>query len=474
MSVDQRLKIHSGSDVIAKGMPIAKKSTSNPLSPEWVSDQLSPYLNRPLIVAFSGGVDSTVLLNLLVQLRDSGVIHLLSAVHVHHGLNPDADAWASHCQSLCDSWAVPLQIKRVAVKAQGKGIEQAARQARYDVFEQAVSNGGCLLQGHHRDDQAETVLLRLFRGTGLEGLQGMPSVRPLGCGLLFRPLLSVPRAAIEACARRYELSFIEDDSNRDERFSRNYLRCSLIPEVERRWPGVAERLTELASEIEEINDHHRLQVDTLLKSAVEYRPGWLLGQQPLLAISQLVQLDYPMQKQVVRHWLKSQGWMAPARDALTRMFDQVVSARGDAEPCLNIGGYSIRRFRGLLMATGALSLEAFEPFLWDWQKSPQVRLGERRLHWVSASEGDGGSVHLPARPLMVRRRCHGGQEKIAIAGRTGRKTLKRWLQEYHVPPWLREYLPLIYDGERMVAAPGLWVCEGCQSTGGEGFRLDWN
>ncbi|MGB1271562.1 MAG: tRNA lysidine(34) synthetase TilS, partial [Endozoicomonas sp.] len=363
----------------------------------------------------------------------------------------------------------------ILLKTEGKGVEEAARQARYQVFERVVSEGGCLLQGHHRDDQAETVLLRLFRGTGLEGLQAMPAVRRLGTGLLFRPLLSLPRSAIEACARRYELSFIEDNSNRDERFSRNYLRCSLIPEVERRWPGVAGRLTELASEVEEVNDHHRLQLDTLVKSTVVYRPGWLLGQQPLLAISELVQLGYPMQKQVVRHWLKSQGWMVPSRDALTRVFDQVVSARGDAEPCLNIGDYSIRRFRGLLIATGALSLEAFEPFLWNWQKSPGVQLGERQLHWVSADEGNGSSVHLPPRPLMVRRRCHAGQEKIAIAGRTGRKTLKRWLQEYRVPPWLREFLPLIYDGERMVAAPGLWVCEGYQGAEAKVVvRLGWS
>ncbi|WBA86795.1 tRNA lysidine(34) synthetase TilS [Endozoicomonas sp. GU-1] len=180
--------------MIAKTMAktSAEITSCHPLSPEWVLDQLSsslqiPVSECPVTVAFSGGVDSTVLLHLLACLRDQGDIADVCAVHVHHGLSRYADQWAEHCHSVCEQWQIPLTIARVSLENDGYGLEQAARDARYQVFINAVEEGGCLLQGHHRDDQAETVLLRLFRGTGVDGVQGFPNKGPWVMGCCYGP-----------------------------------------------------------------------------------------------------------------------------------------------------------------------------------------------------------------------------------------------------------------------------------------------
>ena len=433
----------------------------------------------PLIVAFSGGVDSTVLLHLLVQLRNQGNVATVRAVHVHHGLSRYADQWAVHCQSVCDRWGVPLTIARVSLDNNGFGLEQAAREARYRVFVAAVQDGGCLLQGHHRDDQAETVLLRLFRGTGIDGVRGIPEQRPLGNGQLLRPLLSRSRAAIDAYAQVHHLSFIEDDSNSDERFSRNFLRQRLLPMVEGRWPGASARLVAFAQEAGELRE--QLEIDAHLASCVVYRPQWLLGRQTLIDCCALQQLDCHYQRLVLRHWLKQQNIASPSRTTLALIFQEVVAARPDAEPRLTISRHhTLTRFKQMLVILDdRINLPLFAPMAWDWQCESRLQLGD----WIlscsqgsSALEGSaqGAAVHLPATPLMLKRRCHiAPDNKFAIVGRQGRKPLKKWLQEYQVPPWLRESLPFVFDQEHMVAAPGLWVCEGYQSDAEDGLLISW-
>ena len=426
----------------------------------------------PFTVAFSGGVDSTVLLHLLAQLRDQGVVSTVRAVHVHHGISRFADQWVEHCQSVCQQWQIPLTVERVTLSNSGFGLEQSAREARYRVFVAAVQDGGCLLQGHHQDDQAETVLLRLFRGTGIAGVGGIPAQRSLGNGQLLRPLLTVPRAAIEAYASTHQLRFIEDDSNSDERFSRNFLRQRLIPMVEERWPGASARLVAFASEASEL--HQQLEIDSHLASCVVYRPEWLLDQQPLLDCLALLQLDHHWQRRVIRQWLHRQGILSPSRATLERIIREVVGARIDAEPRLTLcRRYALARFgQTLVVLDDRIKLSAFAPMEWHWQQQPCLVLGDRALIWSDGERGP--SVRLPDSPLIIRRRSHvAAGEKFAIAGRQGRKVLKKWLQEYNVPPWLRESLPFIYDQERMVAAPGLWVCEGYQAECDDGLFINW-
>ncbi len=469
---------------------VAEKSleitSCHPLSPEWMLNQLSsslqlPVSECPLTVAFSGGVDSTVVLHLLTCLRDLEGISDVRAVHVHHGLSRYADQWAEHCQSLCEQWQVPLTIARVFLENNGHGLEQAARDARYQVFVDAVKEGGCLLQGHHRDDQAETVLLRLFRGTGVDGIQGIPEKRSLGNGLLLRPLLNVPQSAIDEYACANNLQFIEDDSNTDERFSRNFLRRRLIPMVEERWPGASERLVEFVREVGQINQTVQQQTAEQLAVCIDYRPQWLLDRQPLINLATLQSLDTSSQRRVVREWLKRQGIQPPSRETLEQIFGEVVEARIDAEPLLKVTTrFTLTRYQQMLVVLDEeVSLQAFEPMIWDWQNEPEVVLGDRSLICSAKQEHNGRAIRLPQKTLLIKRRCHiSGDEKFAIAGRQGRKTLKKWLQDYKVPPWLREYLPLVFAGGQMVAAPGLWRCvdESCVddcSGNVDGIYLSW-
>ena len=445
------------------------------LSVPWLFEQLAERLDVylcPLTVAFSGGVDSTVLLHLLAQLRDQGVVSTVRAVHVHHGISGFADQWVEHCQSVCEQWQIPLTVERVTLDNSGFGLEQSAREARYRVFVAAVQDGGCLLQGHHQDDQAETVLLRLFRGTGIAGVGGIPAQRSLGNGQLLRPLLTVPRAAIEAYASTHQLRFIEDDSNSDERFSRNFLRQRLIPMVEERWPGASARLVAFASEASEL--HQQLEIDSHLASCVVYRPQWLLSQQPLIDCLALQQLDSHWQRLVLRQWLHSQGMLAPSRATLEQIFREVVAARPDAQPRLAVSRHhTLTRFAQMLVVIDErVKLPAFAPMQWHWQCQPRLVLGDRMLVCSARHDRQGPSMRLPAAPLTVRRRCHvAADDKFAIAGRQGRKPLKKWLQEYQVPPWLRESLPFVFDREHMVAAPGLWVCDGYQDE--DGLLINW-
>ena len=355
------------------------------------------------MVAFSGGVDSTVLLHLLICLRDKGDISDVSAVHVHHGLSRYADQWAEHCQSVCEHWKVPVTIARVSLENQGHGLEQAARDARYQVFVNAVKEGGCLLQGHHRDDQAETVLLRLFRGTGVDGIQGIPEKRSLGNGLLFRPLLNVSRSAIEDYARSNSLHFIEDDSNTDERFSRNFLRQRLIPMVEGRWPGASERLVEFVREVGQMNQTVQQQTADQLEACIDYRPQWLLDQQPLINIAAMKLLDIGSQRRVVREWLKLQEIQPPSRETLEQIFFEVVEARVDAEPLLRISNrFTLTRYQQMLVVLDEeIRLNAFEPMLWDWRKEPVLELGDRSLICRSGQEKEGRVIQLPQKNIAV-------------------------------------------------------------------------
>ena len=433
-----------------------------------VSEPVFTPISFPVVVALSGGVDSTVLLHTLVELRDAGFVRSLSAVHVHHGLSTNADFWAEHCRTQCQQWSVPCVIERVSVGAgDGDGIEQAARTLRYQVFEQHLPEGGCLLQGHHQDDQAETLLFRLFRGSGLDGLAGIPQQRPLGDGVLFRPLLSVSRRTIEAYATKWGLDHIEDESNLDQRFSRNYLRQNLIPEIEQRWPGVSGRLAVLANDIQENNQWMHQQVadaaKRVLKSAPDY---WNAGQ--VIDLQALEALSGGMAMRVVRFWLSQKGLMMPDRSALNTIFTEVIHSREDAEPSLQLGEYEVRRFDGLLVLVPALKAFTIKPV--EWNVKTDTSFYMQGSGWLSLTDTSSTGSFLASAPQkreqidvdrysVYFRHNLPASGKVRVSGRRGSKTIKRWLQEYRVPPWLRDRIPFLFSGNFMLGAAGLWQCD---------------
>ena len=356
---------------------------------------------RRVSVALSGGIDSVVLLH---QLRRSGPV---SALHVHHGLSPNADAWAAFCRRLCRRLGVPLVVRKVKVVKAGEGLEAAARKARYEVF--AKARADCLALAHNLDDQAETVLMNLLRGAGRRGAGGMPRESRYRGKTLWRPLLNVPRTEIEAYAREHRLEWIEDESNRDEALTRNFLRRTVGPLLDSKYPAWRQNLARAARHFSK-------------KEA---------GAEELL-----------------RKFLQTRGLRAPSEAKLVEMLKQL-TARG-SKTLIEHDGARLRVYRGTLLADRRT--ESFAPLSWK---------GERRLA-IPALGGElrfrrarGKGIAPEYKPLLVRLRA--GGERLQPDPRRPRRTLKNLFQEAGVPPWERDRLPLLVRGEDVVWVPGLGV-----------------
>lgn len=416
-----------------------------PILPANLLKKLAPWRNAPAWhIAFSGGLDSTVLLHLLASLANTETLPPLSAVHVHHGLQAAADAWPAHCQSICDNLGVPLSVKRVQVQP-GASLERAAREARYRAFAEVTGAGEVVLTGQHRDDQAETLLFRLLRGAGVRGLAAMPAQRPLASGYLVRPLLDVSREALEVYAHEHQLKWIEDPSNADSRFSRNYLRHRVLPALTERWP---QAVTGLARTAEHLGEAQGL-LDELalldLQAASKASAFPWLGL-PSLALAPLCELSDARQRNALRHWL------AP----LTRLPDSdhwagwhsMRDAKGDAQPLWRLADGELHRCGQRI---------------W-WRPSTRSEFSDATVSWPDPQNplelpGNGQLTltgEAPEGPLEVRYRQ--GGEILEVPGR-GRRDLKRLLNESGLPGFVRGRLPLLYQGEQLLGVPslaGLW------------------
>lgn len=377
---------------------------------------------KRVAVGLSGGVDSVVLLHILAQHKLA-----LEAIHVHHGLSPNADAWARFCRALCKRWRVPLTVKRIRVKKRGKGWEAAARDARYAILGTIPSK--IVLLAHHLDDQAETVLMNLLRGSGVRGASGMPVKHHSNEKVWLRPFLDVPREAIVAYARRHALEWIEDESNLDEAFTRNFIRNRVAPLLSVKFPRWKESLSRAA--------RHFSRKDA--------------GAQELL-----------------RAFLWSKGLRAPSEARLTEMLKQLTAA--GARTLLEHDGARLRVYRGKVFDDSrAAPAQAFSALKWSGERSLAIPALGGELRFRRAR---GKGIDLKNRSLVVRLRS-GGERLQPDAGRP-RRTLKNLFQESGVPPWERERLPLLFCGDDLVWAPGLGVDARYQARGGaSGWLPEW-
>ncbi|WEX21913.1 tRNA lysidine(34) synthetase TilS [Escherichia coli] len=280
--------------------------------------------SRQILVAFSGGLDSTVLLHQLVQWRTENPGVTLRAIHVHHGLSANADAWVKHCENICQQWQVPLVVERVQLAQEGLGIEAQARQARYQAFARTLLPGEVLVTAQHLDDQCETFLLALKRGSGPAGLSAMAEVSEFAGTQLIRPLLARTRGELVQWALAHGLRWIEDESNQDDSYDRNFLRLRVVPLLQQRWPHFAEataRSAALCAEQESLLDE--LLADDLAHCQT---PQGTLQIAPMLAMSDA------RRAAIIRRWLAGQNAPMPSRDALVRIWQEVALAREDASP----------------------------------------------------------------------------------------------------------------------------------------------
>ncbi|MDR6957421.1 tRNA(Ile)-lysidine synthase [Pseudomonas brassicacearum] len=418
--------------------------------------QLSPWRNAVTWrIAFSGGLDSTVLLHLLASLSKNHSLPTLCAIHVHHGLQAVADTWPDHCRSVCDVLGVPLQVVHVQVQP-GASLERAAREARYGAFLAATHDNEVLLTAQHRDDQAETLLFRLLRGAGVRGLAAMPSQRPLGQGYLLRPLLDVSRAELEAYATQQGLSWIEDPSNDDHRYARNYLRQRVFPVLTEQWPQASMTLARSAAHLSEaqglLGDLARIDlVGATTPGAFDWLGLRSLELAPLQALSPA------RQRNAMSHWLASMTTL-PDSDHWCG-WDSLRDAKGDAHPIWRLADGELHRTGGRI---------------W-WLSDHWLHSAPGAVPWPDPSvplrlSGNGGVTlggKPPAGPLCVRYRQ--GGEVMELPGR-GHRDLKRLLNENGVPAFVRGRLPLLYRGEQLLAVANL---KGLDTDAGGCWKLIW-
>jgi tRNA(Ile)-lysidine synthase len=413
---------------------------------------------RRLLVAFSGGMDSTVLLHALTRLRAAHSLPVIEAVHIDHGLSPSSAEWSRHCEDLCRALGIALHALRIQVRgAPGDSPEAAAREARYEALRSVMSAGDALVTAHHRDDQAETLLLQLLRGAGPAGLAGMAEHSPFGPGRLLRPLLGVPRSALRAYARAEHLRWIEDESNLDTAIDRNFLRREIVPPLSERWPGISATLLRAA----------RLQAeaDRLCTELAEQDVRGALDEEGALDVEALRGLSEPRQRNLLRHWLRERGLVPPPRTRLETLRRDMLGAGDDRNPHVAWRGGEVRRYRRRLYAMAPLApLQARAELMWYPDRPlPLPWLGQRLVG--RPTQGEGIAWDVAEGPLQLRWRA--GGERCRIAGRAHRRVLKKLFQEAGVPPWQRERTPLLYKGEDLVAVVGYWYCEPWAVRSGE-------
>lgn len=412
---------------------------------------LSNLLQNNFLIAYSGGVDSCVLLNVLAQLRQEFPEIKLKAIHIHHGLFKEADQWAEHCQKICAELKVDLQIIKVEVKrSKGISIEEAARSARFSALAKILQENDVLITAHHADDQAETCLLQFLRGAGIKGLASMPSIISFAKGFLARPFLKISRADILNCAKKNNLSWIEDKSNHDLNFTRNFLRFKIMPEFKKRWPNVNKTISRAANNCAEANE--------LLKDLAVQDMRKLQGSiTNTLSIARLQKLSLPRQKNVLRQWIQTQGFRLPSAIKLQHIITDVINARIDAAPCVAWGKIEIRRFKDeLYVLPPLMDFDRNKTLTWDGKKPLKLpeNLGVLQIKKVV---GEGLKADILNKNIEIRFRQ--GGEQCKLLGRTGTHKLKKLFQEWNVPPWKRDRIPLLYVNNKFAAIIGYVICQ---------------
>ena len=428
--------------------------------PDWLRERLTQLLpgfpDVAICVALSGGLDSTALLAALAEARSDGL--RLRTLHINHGLHPRSTYWSAHCRKLARQLAVPLRVLSVqVVRQRGASLEEAARVARYRCFAGQLRGAEALLTAHTQDDQLETVLLQLFRGSGLPGLAAMPAVAPLGSGTLARPLLSCSRLQIEAWVRARGLTWVEDDTNLDERFDRNYLRRRVLPAVRQRWPGAAAAVARSARHAAEAQ---RL-LATLARVDLERASDGAS-----LSVKALRSLAPDRRRNVLRLWITSAGRTPPDARRLEEIAGPLIDARADAHPHVEwetaiARRVSVMRHADLLsLAERELVLNSGAPaaqLAWEWQQSRRCLLPDGGA--LELRPDRHGAIDLDALPPRLAVSWRRGGERLRVRRGGPRRALKSLLQEAQVPLAERARLPLILADGALIAAADLWIDE---------------
>ncbi|HSW70676.1 MAG TPA: tRNA lysidine(34) synthetase TilS [Gammaproteobacteria bacterium] len=395
-------------------------------------------------LAYSGGLDSQVLLQLCVRLRELQPFSF-RAVHVHHGLSQHADRWLAHCLASCEKVQVELTCLRVDARSpQGLSLEAYARQKRYEALRKILGPQDILLTAHHQDDQAETLLLQLLRGAGLKGLSAMPSVKAFGQGLLLRPFLETTGAELAVYAKAEQLVWVEDELNQDLHYPRNLLRHEILPLIKKHWPMATKTLARAAGHCAETQDLLAYFADQDLEQIRGASPS-------ILAIKPLLKLSSARQRLVLRRWLEVQGVLMPSAVQLAELQQAVLQAREDSRPFLVSGQVELRRYQNQLYLISPLQPHDTS-LVYSWNLKQALAIPGIGNLKASAQKGKGLQQEIQQVEVRFRQ---GGEVYRLQNGQ--HHPLKKFFQEQAIPSWKRDRLPLLYFKTSLVAIPGYFV-----------------
>lgn len=424
-----------------------------------LKENIAQYGNAKVLwVAYSGGCDSHALLHSIASLR-SEITSEVKAIHINHGLSPLANEWEEHCRVICDELNVPYLAIKVDASATNKSPEEAARHARYAEWKKLIKKDDVILLAHHKDDQAETVLLQLLRGSGVKGLAAMPAKQTFSLGLLCRPMLGFLREELVSYAVDKNLNWIDDPSNFDTDFDRNFLRHDVVPLLETRWPALKKILSRTAS--------HQADANQLL-TELAFQDWHHVHQNQQIKISPLVKLSEKRQKNVLRYWLADVcGLLLPDTVHLQRILNEVLTASEDAKPEVIWRGGEVRRYQGLLYAQEKL----IEPendieLIWPDLAKP-LMINTEGFKLSAASSVDEGLSQDKLKNAEITLKFRKGGESCRPVGRGHSHQLKKLFQEWQVPPWRRASVPLIYVNGELAEVVGYCRCEPFAAVEGE-------
>ena len=428
-----------------------------------ISKEINSLVSRKFLLAFSGGVDSVVLLDLLVNsLKESDQLRV---IHINHNLNQYSDNWAQFSREICEKYGLPLIYATVKPKRQGKGLEAEARTLRYQSFRDVIQDDEYLLTAHHQDDQMETLLFRIFRGTGIDGLRAIRRETKFGKGFLYRPMLNVSREEIEEYAQLRNLKWIYDSSNDDSSFDRNFLRKDIIPSIKKRWPSVEKKVSRLSVIAEQ---NHSLLNEFAIEDVGK------LKNYNHLDIETLSGKSYPRIINIFRFMITKNNMGVPSMRVLNEGIKTLMTSQSKS-PSMTWNNNSIRRYkRKLYFLNSSLNSpnNLSSDILWDIKKT--INLGEN-LGSIQARFLTGDGISLNRCPTSLAIKYRKGGEEIKPSGHKITKSLKNLFQENNVLPWVRDKIPLIYVDQELISVGDLWFNQDYKASGNEdGFLITWD
>lgn len=424
-------------------MPLAVEAALREFLSEWPE-----LLSKRFVIAYSGGRDSHVLLQAVAILKEqsSSLFPTLKAIHINHQINPKSAQWAQHCLEVARNLNIPCQVINLNIDLKkGESLEARAREARYQAIQLHLEENDILLTAHTQDDQAETLLLQLLRGSGVQGLSAMGVSKRLGSTYHYRPLLSVTREAIEEASQVYHLSWITDDSNDNLRFDRNFIRHQILPLLKTRFKGAVSSLSRSAQLCQEAAKIQEAQAESDFEQIRASSIDQIRGQN-------LSQLTFERQKAVIRYWIFKNNKPYPSKIKLEEMMRQINTARPDAKPCIDWSGGLIRRYKQ-------------NWYMGDTTQEPVCRSSFNFN--LEKAQGIGYKLKTTDNINNISIKYRQGGERCKPAGQPFSKSLKKWFQIFEIPPWLRDQVPLVYYQEVLIGAVGYFICEGWQVEGEE-------